>query len=306
MRTHHEAEMRISVVIPSRNRAGTLQRCLESIIRQSYPVTEILVVDDHSTDDTADVIKEIGDSRIVHHCLVQKNGAQAARNYGVEKATCEWVAFQDSDDVWKLDKIERQVATLKRHGGDENIVVHGNGVRCDELSRTEAPLAVPLTQGDCYKQLLIQPAPMYPTLLVSKSALLRIGPLDESCPAYQEWDTSIRLARNCRFVHLQEPLFLWVWHAGETISKDERLALAGYGYVQEKHRDETMRLHGPRIWRRQKMILAIQAMKAGLWPEALSIIEPYRLHAVFCVAWVFAKARLAPRGMGLLLRTLTY
>ncbi len=104
-----------SVVIPSYNRAALVGRAIESVLAQTHAPREILVVDDGSTDDTAARLVEYADRvRIVRQSNL---GGAAARNRGVELATCKWIAFLDSDDLWLPDHLERVAIAIESTGG---------------------------------------------------------------------------------------------------------------------------------------------------------------------------------------------
>lgn len=293
--------MDISVVIPAHNRAHTLPACLESVLAQSVPACEVIVVDDRSTDTTPDVVARFAGRGVRYERLQGGQGAQAARNWGVAVSRGDWIAFQDSDDEWLPEKLQRQVAEISGVADATDWVVHGNGLRRDEASGAVEPLNVPTTSGECLTALLRRPAPLFPTLLVSKLALARAGGLDPDCPAYQEWDTSIRLARRCRFIHIAEPLFIWNWHREQTISKDMRRSIAGYDYILERYRGEIVAAHGARVWRRQKAAQAALALRAGLWDEARGIVARRGEGAGFWLARLCARARFGPRGIDRLL-----
>jgi len=103
----------ISVVIPAYNAAGTIGRALDSVIAQTHPAREILVVDDGSTDRTAQVVSEYG-GRVEY--LYQDNaGPGAARNAGIRAAHGEWIAFLDADDEWLPHRLALQAELLQRH-----------------------------------------------------------------------------------------------------------------------------------------------------------------------------------------------
>lgn len=107
----------VSVIIPTYNRANLIKRSAESVLNQTYSNLELIVVDDGSTDNTEEVVKSIDDNRVIY--IKQSNqGACAARNNGIDHAKGEFIAFQDSDDVWHLDKLEKQVKCLKEKGAD--------------------------------------------------------------------------------------------------------------------------------------------------------------------------------------------
>lgn len=105
-------EASVSVVIPTWNRRELLSRALDSVMEQTLPVSEIIVVDDGSTDGTARMLQERGDPRI--RCLRQANsGVSAARNAGLALARGEFIALLDSDDLWHADKTRLQVEWLQ-------------------------------------------------------------------------------------------------------------------------------------------------------------------------------------------------
>src|SRR5215471_10950429 len=103
--------MDLSVIIPSYNHGRYLPQCIDSVLAQTYPATEVLVVDDGSQDDTREVVATYGDR--VRYVWRPNGGLSAARNTGVAATTCAWIAFLDADDWWDAHKIERQVAALK-------------------------------------------------------------------------------------------------------------------------------------------------------------------------------------------------
>jgi glycosyltransferase involved in cell wall biosynthesis len=100
-----KANLSISVVIPTYNRAHLIQRALKSVLNQSKLPAEIIVVDDGSTDDTQSLVESYDD--IVRYVYQDNAGASAARNNGVYLANSEWVAFLDSDDIWLPSHLNR-------------------------------------------------------------------------------------------------------------------------------------------------------------------------------------------------------
>lgn len=289
----------ISVVVPARNRAHTLPACLDSVVTQTHRPTEVIVVDDGSTDDTRAVVAAYADRGVKYHRLEQGSGAQAARNEGIRCAAGPWIAFQDSDDLWVVTKLATQVRDLTELGGaTEDTVVYCDGTREDLATGTSAYMSNGDFEGDCLAKLLVRPGPMFQGMLVAKSLLLRIGLLDEDCPSFQEWDTSIRLAKIARFHHIPESLFKWNWHSGTTISKDGPRAVMGFHYVIEKHR-EMIRCHcGERAWRRLKLRNLTAALRNNMWGEVLQWLAPADRQVSFRLVRMCARWKVFPRGFG--------
>jgi glycosyltransferase involved in cell wall biosynthesis len=264
----------VSVVIPAYNRAKTIAYCLDSVCNQTVQPFEVIVVDDCSTDGTVDIVNNYSRLHPSVRCVVleRNSGAQAARNRGIVEAKGEWIAFQDSDDEWALEKLEKQITALEGLGFDPLLVVHTDAWRYDPASGDRSVWNLPPCEGQVHANLLRSPAPLFPTMLTSKKALLQIGMLDENVPSYQEWDTAIRLATICRFVHLHEPLFVYHFHAGETISKNKMRDVEGYQYVVDKHRDDILRFCGAEVLNRHLASNALKAMRWGFYDEAKKIL----------------------------------
>ena len=109
----NETKLSISAVIPAYNAETYIARAIDSVLAQTCPVDEIIVVDDGSTDKTAGIARSYGDKVKL---IQQPNaGVSAARNTGIFAATGDWIAFLDADDEWLPNKIEWQVENLKRH-----------------------------------------------------------------------------------------------------------------------------------------------------------------------------------------------
>ena len=104
---------KVSVIIPVHNSENYILECINSVINQTYKNLEIIVVDDKSTDNSVNLIKSIKDKRIKLIELNVNSGAAIARNKGIEASTGDYICFLDSDDYWKLKKIEKQVKFIK-------------------------------------------------------------------------------------------------------------------------------------------------------------------------------------------------
>ena len=127
----------ISVVIPCHNAAPFLRATIESILQQTRPATEVIVVDDGSTDDSAWIAASFGPPvRVIRQ---ENRGESAARNRGIEAATGDWVAFLDADDLWLPTKLERQAEVIRSAPADVvcvtcQFVLFGEGMedrRCE-------------------------------------------------------------------------------------------------------------------------------------------------------------------------------
>ncbi|MCX6580690.1 MAG: glycosyltransferase family 2 protein [Candidatus Aminicenantes bacterium] len=261
----------VSIVIPIFNRESLIEQTIENLLLQTYPHFEIIVVDDASTDNSYRILQALAEKDRRIRCFQSRinGGAQVARNRGIKEARGEWIAFQDSDDLWVPGKLERQMAELGKVGFDPMALVHSDCVVHYHGKRKKVLWEFPETQGEgAFKQLLLRSTVLFPAILTSKKALEAIGYLDEQVPSYQEWDTALRLAKCCRFIHIREPLFIYNIHPGLAISKDGERADAGYRYVMDKFRGEILANCGEEGWRNHQCNLWINALSAGLWEKA--------------------------------------
>ena len=234
----------ITVVVPAYNRATTITDCVRSVQAQPYTKWELIVVDDGSSDGTPQVVAKLAqdDPRIRLIQQPRNGGAQAARNAGIRAATGTWVAFLDSDDQYLPDSLGRRMNLAKK----ENVcVVHSE---CYVLGPdgTKKIYHVPPISGNAYPTLLSHEGPVYPGILVTKEALQRIDFLDEHILAFQEWDTSIRLAKYYPFAFEKNPTFIYDCRHADAMSKDLLRGGRGYEQVFRKHFFAILRHVGPR------------------------------------------------------------
>lgn len=192
----------ISVIIPTFNRASLISRAVKSVINQTYRDIEIVVVDDASTDNTEDVIREI-DCPFLHYIKLEENGgACRARNIGIKNAKGEYVSFLDSDDQWETDKLEKQMHFLLEKDAemvacnfwyekDGNKKVYIDPKHSEEFRFEELLNANCITTG---------------AILIKKETILSIGGFDEEMPRYQDWDLVLNVAKYTKIYFLKEPL----------------------------------------------------------------------------------------------------
>lgn len=232
----------VSVVIPTFNRAGMIEAAVQSVQAQTYPHWEIIISDDGSTDNSRAVVQKLmgRDNRVRFVTRETNAGAQAARNAGIKAARGEWIAFLDSDDQWLPDSLERRMTIALRGNVD---VVHSNAYILHPGREREIYRVRPLS-GNVYKEVLSGEGPMFPCLLIRKTALESIGLLDESIRSYQEWDTAIRLAKKYAFGFEPEPTFIYDYRTDNAISRDAERAGRGYEQIVRKHLGEIIHVAG--------------------------------------------------------------
>ena len=229
----------ISIIIPTYNRAAIISKTIDSFIAQDFKDWEMIVVDDHSKDNTKEVIDVYNqrDARIQYMLNERKKGAQGARNTGILHAQADWVVLFDSDDY----VYPNFLSTLKAAVDDKTDVVtcyaqimmqDGSEARVLEWGG-EGNIEYGLLTGANYVN--------FDDCLFRKSKLFEIGLLDEDCPRYQEFDTHIRLSRMANYKWVKEVLMDYIWGGDDALSKGGTKNLDGRAYVvwhnQERWRE---------------------------------------------------------------------
>lgn len=192
----------ISVIIPSYNRWYCLPRALDSVLAQTQPACEVIVVDDGSTDNTAELLAQ-------HYPDIQvfpqtNAGVSAARNTGIGAAKGQWIALLDSDDVWHPTKLERQISALTeapmyRLCHCDELWIR-NGVRVNPKNKHRK------TGGWIFEHCLPLCAISPSAALIRKDVFTDIGLFDETLPACEDYDYWLRLTHAEPVLYLDDAL----------------------------------------------------------------------------------------------------
>jgi glycosyltransferase involved in cell wall biosynthesis len=216
----------VSVVVPTYNRAGTVGETVDSILAQTYDPLELIVVDDGSQDDTAQVMQVYldKDPRVTY--LTKPNGGVAsARNVGVGRAQGEFIAFCDSDDIWKPDKLARQIPLFQ----DPAVTLVYTGVLLLHANGAISPnLRGGYCDGHCFETLLTHNRVACSTAVVRATALNMDDLFDErrDLQGVEDKHLWIRLARKGLIAAVREPLVLYRISPASVSSNEERMLKA--------------------------------------------------------------------------------
>lgn len=201
---------KVSIIIPTYNRAYCIERSIRSVLEQTYREFELLVVDDASTDNTKQVVESIRDDRIRYIRLTENKGASGARNEGIRRAAYEYIAFQDSDDVWKPDKLEKQMQVLIANPQAGLVYCEFEARTTDSNTFIVPDKSMPLSdkQGDIYNKLLCRNTISTQTVVAYRECLLRTGLFCENLTCIEDWEFFLRIAKDYEIVFVEEPLVI--------------------------------------------------------------------------------------------------
>ena len=198
-------EHTVAVIIPVYNRPYYLRAALQSVLRQTLPPDEIIVVDDGSTDDTADVAESLAGVTVLRG---PNGGVSRARNRGVEAAQSAWVAFLDSDDTWHPDKLRLQMAALERHPEADVCTCNTVGLVEPGADPGSEPPPSAIPAGTDIVAGLRGSLRLPPGSIIARRAqVLQVGGFQPDVHYCEDWDLWLRLAgASARFLLQPEPL----------------------------------------------------------------------------------------------------
>jgi len=184
----------VSVVIPTYNRINFLFRAIDSILKQTYPIHQIIVVDNNSTDNTSEILRNKYTK--IEILSEHKQGVSSARNKGIKFSNSDWIALLDSDDSWKPEKIEKQLSLYEKSKKKLRVI------HTDELWYKDKVLLNQKNKhkksgGDifekCVRLCCISPS----SALIRSDLFDDIGYFDESFPACEDYDFWLRFC--CKY-----------------------------------------------------------------------------------------------------------
>ena len=196
--------MNIAVVIPCFNRKNTLPRSIDSVINQTYKPSEIILVDDGSTDGTRDLIfKSYPD---IKYFFQTKKGVSSARNKGIRESSSKWIAFLDSDDEWLPQKLEKQKTQLEKHPGifisHTNEIWIRNGVRVNQMKKHQK-------YGGYIFDKCLDICRMSPSsVLIHNRVLEDVGVFDEKLQVCEDYDLWLRITSKYSVLFEKELLII--------------------------------------------------------------------------------------------------
>lgn len=222
----------VTVVLPTRNRRGSIEAAIRSVLDGSFHDLELLVIDDASDDDTAAVVAGIIDDRLRYHREPAPVGAARARNIAISRARGAYVAFQDSDDVWTEDHLDVLVAVLEGEPGSI-AVAYGYDRFADG---TMVPGSEVVSRdGDLRMDLLRYNFIGLPASIVRADALRTVGSFDEDLPRLQDWDLFLRLSTTYRFAFVDR-IVVYAGGGDGRISTDQESYYVALARILEQHR----------------------------------------------------------------------
>ncbi|MGF1750755.1 glycosyltransferase family 2 protein [Vibrio cionasavignyae] len=194
----------VSVVIPNYNNERFLSDSISSVINQTYKNIEIIVVDDFSTDDSIRILEGFSNRyENFKYVVNDKNmGVSFSRNLGIKVSKGEYISTLDSDDIYYLDKIEKEVAVVTGNSGKgRDVIAFSNTYIVDEDLKYLYKVIhwATLHEGDIFEKMLYRSIPFGRDLLISREIIDKVGTFNEKRSLYEDWEHKLKLAKVCDF-----------------------------------------------------------------------------------------------------------
>ncbi len=223
----------VSVVIPVYNRQNTIRNSILSVLDQVGFDLEIIVVDDFSTDNTKEEVLSINDDRVKYFKLTKNSGACVARNYGIQKSKGEYIAFQDSDDIWLPNKLEKQINKLKE--------VNTDIISCSMIANNgEMTWFVPNIKNIYNKFINIQDVLRHSFIstqtILAKRKVFVLNLFDENMPRMQDWDFILRAVQNSKLYFMEDRL-VEQFIQNDSITSNPKKGIIALDLIYEKYRN---------------------------------------------------------------------
>lgn len=249
----------ISIIMPVYNGGKFVRSGIDSVLEQTYAHWELIIVDDGSTDDSAQIIKQCRDPRVKY--VYQANaGPLAARNHGLECAQGEYVIFLDCDDWWSRDALEVLLAAALKHPG---AIVHGDWAYASSREHVGRVNSSLIQTPDPLQTLVLRNPFCIHAILTPIKLLRESGGFTRQMPTLEDWELWRNLAmRGGRFAHVPELVAYYYWHSGSR-SKD----------ALKRKTERLATLH--RFWAREDAPAAVRHLKGKSFGTA---------YIDFCVA----------------------
>jgi len=292
----------VSVVIPTYDRPAYLRRAASSVNAQTYDDVELVVVDDCSEPPVREALADLPLDSIAAVTYLRhetNQGANAARNTGIEAASGKFVAFLDDDDWWERTKLERQVKRFRETAPEVGVVY--TGTRYVNVHDDSSLVTIPDLEGRVTRDVLVGgQLEEFSAAMVRASVIEEAGLPDERFPSWQDREWYLRLSRHCAFAVVPEPLTVrQMGHGGQIRDDYERKRDVSYPLFLEKHRPLASE-YGPRVERlfvaSLTRLLGRSAFKNGYYREAAYHLARSVRYSPFSLdAYVYLLASLGGR-----------
>lgn len=259
----------MSVIVPTYNRESTIIGSINSILEQTYQNLECIVVDDGSQDHTKDVVSRIEDSRVRYIKLEKNSGPSVARNVGIRESSGDYIAFNDSDDLWLPDKLEMQMSKLENEA-------EAGMVYCSYLYQKDGKeYQVPSDkcaqwelEGEIFDSLWDSNKIGTPTVLVKRECIRLCGAFSENLHSLEDWEFVLRISRKYKIAYVNK-ILVHTHYSPKGVNEQYELQVEAMWQIMNQYRQ--IKGNDPQMVRLllHKLALISEEDRIANWEETL-------------------------------------
>ena len=219
----------ISAIITAYNSEKYVCDAVKSVLKQTYPVNEIIVIDDGSIDDTGQVLKKFASQ--VRYIYKQNGGPGSARNEGINAAKGDLIAFLDADDLWKCEKIKKQINIFNSYSEIGMVtsimeIINKDGIPSGRMKPQNEP-------GESLEDILIRGAGLPSTFLIKKEIFKDVGLFSEDKKMYEDWDMILRIAERHKVININDSLAYYRDHPENDTKNDLKVYISQFSVAEK-------------------------------------------------------------------------
>ena len=268
----------VTVVITTYNREKLLKRAIDSVLAQTYPHWDMVIVDDASTDNTTGLVQRYNDKRIRYIRHTENKGSSASLNTGILSSDRPYLCILDSDDEFLPGYLEKHLDLMKKAPPEVGVVYCQMGER--QIDGSLMPARFNLIRGNVYEQALWQGylAPMI-TLLVKRECFDKVGVFDTQFPCFKDDDICFRLSKYYSVDFVPEILAVVNRDASDQLTRNPQKYSVGWYSLLQKHHQEILKECGVERLSRHYVRAAWLFLKARRWKMVFqSLQDAYQLY----------------------------
>lgn len=287
-----ENKIIFSILLPTFNREILIQRAINSVLKQTFPYFELIVIDDASEDNTEKVIKSYNDKRIVYLKHTENKGQNAAYNTGLKYAKGKYISFIDSDDEWLQSMLEE---VYQKFNLDEDLgLVYSLPGVIRENETNISLMRQDYLEGYIQKEVLMQSYLTSPTFLtVKKSCFDIIGPLKEDLITSKDDDMNFLFVKYFKVGLIKKILGVYYFNSNNRLGSDAKKVANGWYILYKNHYKDFVKVIGKKnfanhfitkVLPRFELINDKKMIKRTLW-------EIFKLNPTYgnFINWIFGK-----------------
>jgi len=244
----------VSIILPTYNRAYILSRSIDSVLNQTYDNFELIIVDDGSTDNTQEIVNSFDDIRIRYLQNEENKGVSSALNIGIRFSSGDFISFQGSDDIWKPNKLYKELEKFKTANNEVGIV-YSRVCQIKSNKKKYVPDSNVVKKEGSIHQDLLKGNFVNGLSCIRRECFEKVGLFDENLHSLEDWELYLRISKYFLFNYVNETLVI-ASLGDDNLSVDPKTYINSAKLILKKHNNDFIK---------DRIALAINYSYIGSW-----------------------------------------